>query len=142
MNHYFVPAYFQSGLAPYNYVGTSVQDAIETFDFCSDEMPCDLYRLNEDTKMLEVYNPIVSGNAILDWEWAPLYRAWVVVRHNPGFNYPETVISKDGIFDTVDEAQKFIEKNGGDWKIYGFAELQSKMIESAKLMEQLKKVKA
>ena len=108
MKHYFVPTYFQSGLAPYNHVGTNEQEAIDAFDLYSDEMPHDLYRLNEDTKMLEAYEPVVSGAVIVDWKWTPLYRAWVVVRDNPGFNYPETVISKDGIFDTVDEAQKFI----------------------------------
>lgn len=138
MNHYFVLAYFQNVLAPYSYVGTNEEEANRIFSKASEEMPHEMYRFNESTKMVESYEPIVSENRILDWKWVPIYRAWFVVRNNPGFNYPETVICKDGIFDTLTEAEAFIRENGGSWKLYSFSELQEKMIESADLMARLK----
>lgn len=139
MNRYFVLAYFQNGLAQYNYVGTNEEEADRIFSEASEEMPHEMYRFNETTKMVESYEPIVSGKRILDWKWVPIYRAWFVVRNNPGFSYPETVICKDGIFDTLTEAEAFIREKGGNWKLYSFSELQEKMIESANLMAQLKK---
>lgn len=138
MNHYFVVAYFQAGLAPYTYVGTDINRATSVWDEDNAECPCDLFRFNEETKMVEGYEPVTNGTRILDWKWVPRYRAWVVVRHNPGFQYPETVISQNGIFETLAEAEAYIKNHDGSWKIYCFNELQHKMAESIQLMQKLK----
>ena len=138
MNHYFVIAYFQANLAPYTYEGTNINHAMSVWDEHNTECPCDLFRYNEETKMVENYGLVRNGTKIIDWKWVPLYRAWIVVRHNPGFSYPETVISKDGIFETMAETEAYIKNHGGSWKIYGFNDLQYKMGESIQLMQKLK----
>lgn len=129
MNHYFVVAYFQTALAPDAYAGINIDTAMERWNEQSKVYPCDLFRFNEETKMIEGYD----GTKI----WIPLYRAWVVVRCNPGFTHPETIICHDGIFETIAEAESYIKNHGGSWKIYDFDELQNKMAESIQLLREL-----
>lgn len=138
MNHYFVVAYFQTGLAPYTYVGTDINRAMSVWDEDNAECPCDFLRFNEESKMIESYEPVTNGTKIIDWKWVPFGRAWFVVRHNPGFSYPETVICQDGIFETLAETEAYIKEHGGSWKMYCFSELQHKMAESITLEEKLR----
>ena len=128
MNRYFVVAYFQNFFMACNYAGSLEAQAFACYDEQNDSMPHTLYRVNENTHMLEVW----------DSKWVTLCRVWFVVRHNPSFNHPETIISENGIFDTLAEAEAFIKENGGSWKLYSFKELQQKMIESADLEAQIK----
>lgn len=128
MNRYFVPSYFQDFLSACNYAGSLELQAFACYDEQNREMPHDLLRFDEDTHILSVWD---SG-------WKPLCREWFVVRHNPGFNYPETVISEDGIFDRLADAEEYIKTHGGSWKMYNFRELQTKMAESIQLMQELK----
>lgn len=129
MKHFFAPAYFNDGdLAPWTYLGTDEQTAWETVCKLSEECPYDYFCYDESDKTLYVHE---NG-------WKPWGRVWFVVRHNPGFSYPETVISKDGIFDTLAETEAYIKKHGGSWKMYDFNELQYKMAESIQLMQRLK----
>lgn len=134
MNHYFVSAYFQNFLMESNYVGTEEVNAYDTFIESNTECPHDFIRFNEDSKMVEVADFCIKEEKCV-MSWRPVYKAWVAVRHNPGFDYPETVISKDGIFETLSDAKSFIKENGGSWKIYSFVELQNKLIESKELMD-------
>lgn len=140
MNHYFVLDFFYDSPMLDNYVGTDIDKAMAAWEKLNADSPYDLIRFNEETKMVEEYDAITEpGGKITGWEWVQRYRAWFVVRHNPGFKHPETVISGNGIFETLAEAEEYIKANGGYWKMYGFYELQNKMAESIRLMERLKK---
>ena len=131
MKHFFAPAYFQeNALAPYTYLGTDEQKALDTFDKLKKECPYDFYYYDEEDKSLYAFT--FEHN-----EWTRCCRMWFVVRDNPGFNYPETVISEDAIFDTLAKAEAYIKEHGGSWKMYDFKGLQCKMAESLRLMDEL-----
>ena len=132
MDLFFITRYYQSAeIANWTYVGNNPEKAMAEFSDADEFEPCDLFRYNDSEKMLYGFNPV-------DDEWKPYCRMWFAVRHNPGFPYPETVISQDGIFDTLAETEAYIKEHGGSWKMYCFSELQCKMAESITLEEKLR----
>ena len=62
-----------------------------------------------------------------DWcDEGPIY---FVVRQDAGLWFPETVICENGIFNNMEDADRYVEKHGGEWKIYSWKQLLSKLDE-------------
>ena len=120
-----------------NDMATNFLDAARAYKKMNDECPAYLLvgRI-EDDGHCHLYD--TDGDVSFDAKWFDCGIRYFVVRHNPGTKYPETVISKDGVFNNPWDADKYIEEHGGDWKLYDFNELCHKIIESHYIIEGLK----
>ena len=128
MKTFFVVPYFNETLMQ-SVAICDEKEAKRIFDEANSDMPHEFYMHNSETKMVYKWN--FPG-------WKECFRAYVAVRKNIDTNYPETIICNDGIFDTIKDAEEYVAKNGGRWKIYCFSELRLKLHEDFELRERLK----
>lgn len=112
---------------------------IEAFRKMDADEPAYCYAIARDEEHGSCYHLYdTCGDFSCNASWRDIGRVYFVVRHNPGFGYPETVISPDGIFDYPQDAESYIDKHGGSWKAYTWEDLTAKMTESITLLEQFK----